>query len=90
MKQKVFITGITGMVGSHLADYISNNTDWEIHGLCRWRSPLINLENHIENINNGKNFFLHLKRLLFFVHQSQYTKINREWPLSKKLFNNFF
>tara|TARA_A100001035_G_C27778944_1_gene500630 strand:+ start:278 stop:1285 length:1008 start_codon:yes stop_codon:yes gene_type:complete len=59
MKPKVFITGITGMVGSHLADYISNNTDWEIHGLCRWRSPLINLENHIENINNGKNFFLH-------------------------------
>jgi GDPmannose 4,6-dehydratase len=35
-----FITGITGMVGSHLADYLIANTDWEIHGLLRWRSPL--------------------------------------------------
>ena len=30
--KRVFITGITGMVGSHLLDYLLNNTDWEIHG----------------------------------------------------------
>jgi GDPmannose 4,6-dehydratase len=24
------ITGISGMVGSHLADYLIENTDWEI------------------------------------------------------------
>ena len=40
MKRNVaLITGITGMVGSHLADYLLSNTDWEIIGLCRWRSP---------------------------------------------------
>jgi len=27
---KVLITGITGMVGSHLADYLLEHTDWDI------------------------------------------------------------
>ena len=31
------ITGITGMVASHLTDYVLDNTDWEIVGLERWR-----------------------------------------------------
>ena len=45
MKRKVaLITGITGMVGSHLADYLLTNTDWDIVGICRWRSPLDNVE----------------------------------------------
>ena len=47
------------MVGSHLADFLLNNTDWEIHGLIRWRSPLDNIENLIENINNENRVFLH-------------------------------
>jgi GDP-mannose 4,6-dehydratase len=41
---QVLITGITGMVGSHLAEYIvSNHPSVEIHGLVRWRSPLDNI-----------------------------------------------
>ena len=47
------ITGITGMVGSHLADYLIDNTDWEVVGLARWRSPLDNLERHLDAINRG-------------------------------------
>jgi len=47
------------MVGSHLADFLLNNTDWEIHGLIRWRSPLDNIENLIENINDENRVFLH-------------------------------
>lgn len=46
-----FITGITGMVGSHLADYLLENTDWDIVGLCRWRSPLDNIQHHVSLIN---------------------------------------
>lgn len=43
---KVLITGITGFVGSHLAEYIHGlNEDHEIYGLCRWRSPKDNLAN---------------------------------------------
>ena len=30
MAKKILITVITGMVGSHLADFIIKNTDWEI------------------------------------------------------------
>ena len=41
---KVLITGITGMVGSYLADYIlDNHPEVEVHGLIRWRSPLDNI-----------------------------------------------
>ena len=48
---RVFITGITGMVGSHLADYLLEKTDWEIFGLCRWRSPMDNLTHLVGRIN---------------------------------------
>ena len=47
------------MVGSHLADYLLENTDWEIHGLIRWRSPLDNIENLVKNINIRDRVFLH-------------------------------
>ncbi len=56
---KAFITGITGMVGSHLADYLIDNTDWEIHGLIRWRSPLNNIENILQKINKKDRVYLH-------------------------------
>ena len=51
MKERVLITGITGMVGSHLADYLLENTDWDIFGMCRWRSPLDNVEHLIDRAN---------------------------------------
>jgi len=58
-KNKIaFITGITGMVGSHLADYIINNSDWDIVGLIRWRSSLDNISHLIENINENKKIKL--------------------------------
>jgi GDPmannose 4,6-dehydratase len=49
--KRAFITGFTGMVGSHLADYLLRETDWEIHGMLRWRSPLANIEHLIPRIN---------------------------------------
>jgi GDPmannose 4,6-dehydratase/GDP-4-dehydro-6-deoxy-D-mannose reductase len=40
----VLITGITGMVGSHLAEYIlAEHPEARVHGLVRWRSPLDNI-----------------------------------------------
>jgi GDPmannose 4,6-dehydratase len=52
MKKIAFITGITGMVGSHLAEYLIENTDWDIVVLIRWRSPLDNIRSLIDSINN--------------------------------------
>ena len=56
---KAFITGITGMVGSHLAEFLLEETDWEIHGLIRWRSPLDNIESLVSRINEKDRVFLH-------------------------------
>tara|TARA_B100002019_G_scaffold290623_1_gene308719 strand:- start:8060 stop:9088 length:1029 start_codon:yes stop_codon:yes gene_type:complete len=53
------ITGISGMVGSHLAEYLMSHTDWSIHGLIRWRSPLENLENIIPYVNNQQRVYFH-------------------------------
>ena len=53
MKPRALITGITGMVGSHLADYLLANTDWDIYGMLRWRSPLDNIEQLLPEVNRG-------------------------------------
>ena len=69
MKCKALITGVTGMVGSHLADYLLANTDWEIYGVCRWRSPLDNVTHLLDRANR--------KDRLFF----QYADLNDEISL---------
>jgi GDPmannose 4,6-dehydratase/GDP-4-dehydro-6-deoxy-D-mannose reductase len=49
---RVLITGITGMVGSHLAEYIlENHPDIEVHGLVRWRSPTDNIQGILNRIS---------------------------------------
>lgn len=58
-KKNALITGVTGMVGSHLTDYLLENTDWDIHGMCRWRSPFNNIEHLFTRINNKDRVFLH-------------------------------
>ncbi len=52
MTKRVLITGITGMVGSHLADFLLDNTDWDIYGLCRWNDNFENLEHLFRRINS--------------------------------------
>ena len=43
---------MTGMVGSHLTDYLLEHTDWNIVGMLRWRSDLDNIAHLIDKINN--------------------------------------
>jgi len=54
----VLITGITGMVGSHLADYLLENTDWKIYGLARWNDSLENIEHLSSEINSKERIEL--------------------------------
>lgn len=56
-KKKALITGITGMVGSHLADYLLDNTDWDIYGVCRWRSPLDNVSHLLDRANKKDRLY---------------------------------
>jgi GDP-mannose 4,6-dehydratase len=49
---KILITGLTGMVGSHLAEYIlTSHPGVEVHGLVRWRSPLDNIRQILPQIH---------------------------------------
>ncbi|MGE3538417.1 MAG: GDP-mannose 4,6-dehydratase [Candidatus Tectimicrobiota bacterium] len=57
---KALITGITGMVGSHLADFLLQHTDWHIYGMCRWRSPLDNVKHLLSRANQqDRVYFLY-------------------------------
>lgn len=51
-KRKILITGITGFVGSHLAEYILDaRHDFEIIGFARWRSPKDNIIHLLDSIS---------------------------------------
>jgi len=58
MKKIVLITGMTGMVGSHMADFLLESTDWDIYGMQRWRSPLDNIMHLMPRINAKDRVFV--------------------------------
>jgi len=48
---RVLITGIAGMVGSHLADYIlENHPDVEVHGIITWGSSIENIKHIADKV----------------------------------------
>lgn len=48
---RALITGITGFVGSHLAEYIlANHPDTPVFGMKRWRSPKDNIRNILDRV----------------------------------------
>lgn len=51
---RALITGATGFVGSHLAEYLVEHTGWDIDLMARWRSPLDNIASLVQmaNYNN--------------------------------------
>ncbi len=46
------------MVGSHLADFLLEHTDWDVYGLLRWRSPLDNISHLLPRANAGDRVHL--------------------------------
>ena len=50
MAVRVLITGITGMAGSHLADYCLTLPDVQVFGIKRWRSRTENIEHLAEKV----------------------------------------
>jgi GDP-4-dehydro-6-deoxy-D-mannose reductase len=51
MPTKVLITGITGFVGSHLADHFLAQDGYEVWGTMRWRSRRENIEHLTDKIH---------------------------------------
>ena len=59
MAKKVLITGATGQVGSLLADYLVENTSFEVIGMMRWQEPMDNLYHLTNKINRNDRISLY-------------------------------
>lgn len=46
------------MVGSHLVDFLLDNTDWDIYGFLRWNDDLSNIQHLMPRINEKKRVHL--------------------------------
>lgn len=69
---KVLITGITGFVGSHLADYILQNfPKVQILGLARWRSSVENIEHIHDKVGLEYGDLLDLPSLKAILSRNQ-------------------
>ena len=66
-KNKVLITGITGQVGSQLADFILANTDWNIIGVMRWQEPIDNIIHLTKLINRKERVYIENADLLDYA-----------------------
>jgi GDP-mannose 4,6-dehydratase len=74
---KVLITGITGMVGSHLAEYlVSSFPETEVHGLVRWRSPLRNIQKILPRITLHQGDLRDLNSLVLLLREVQPDRIH--------------
>jgi GDP-4-dehydro-6-deoxy-D-mannose reductase len=71
MKIKVVITGITGQVGSQLADFLLKYTDYEVIGMMRWQEPMDNLFHLSERINNKDRISI------YYADLNDYASLNR-------------
>lgn len=75
-RTNVLITGITGMVGSHLAEYIlEHHPDVTVHGLIRWRSPLTHIHHIAPRIKLHYGDLRDLHSLVKILEQSQPDRI---------------
>jgi GDPmannose 4,6-dehydratase/GDP-4-dehydro-6-deoxy-D-mannose reductase len=74
---KVLITGITGMVGSHLAEYLlSSFPEMEVHGLVRWRSPLRNIQKILPRIRLHQGDLRDLNSLVVLLREVRPDRIH--------------
>ncbi|MBI4967317.1 MAG: GDP-mannose 4,6-dehydratase [Rhodospirillales bacterium] len=73
---RVLITGITGMVGSHLADYIlAEKPGVAVHGLVRWRSPMDNIRSIRERIQLHQGDLRDLNSLVAVLKEARPDRI---------------
>ena len=71
MTNKLLITGITGQVGSQLADFVLDNTSWNIVGVMRWQEPMDNLYHLTDRINQKDRIEL------YYADLNDYSALSR-------------
>lgn len=74
MSKKILITGITGQVGSQLADYILEKTTYDVVGMMRWQEPMDNLYHLTTRINSKDRISLYYADLNDYASMSRMLK----------------
>lgn len=77
MIKTILITGITGQVGSQLADFILENTPYDVVGMMRWQEPLDNLYHLTDRINRKDRINLYYADLNDFSSLARMLKTVR-------------
>lgn len=71
VNKTILITGITGQVGSQLADYVLEHTQYDVVGMMRWQEPMDNLYHVTERINRKDRISI------YYADLSDYAAIAR-------------
>ena len=74
MKQKALITGFTGQVGSQLADYLLEHTDYDIIGMMRWQESMDNICHLSDRINKRDRLSVYYADLNDYASLGRMTK----------------
>ena len=88
---KALITGITGFVGSHMAEFLLGMKNMEVYGTYRWRSPFDNIEHikdkvHLVNceLNDSKSTYIAITKskpdVIFHLAAQSYVPVSFEEP----------
>ncbi len=71
MSKNILITGVTGQVGSQMADYVLEKTDFDVIGMMRWQEPMDNLYHLTGRINNKDRISLYYADLNDYAAMSR-------------------
>jgi GDP-4-dehydro-6-deoxy-D-mannose reductase len=71
MTKKILITGITGQVGSQLADFVLENSSYEVIGMMRWQESMDNLYHLTQRINRKDRI------TLYYADLNDYAALSR-------------
>ncbi|EMZ6591035.1 GDP-mannose 4,6-dehydratase [Campylobacter jejuni] len=71
MKKTALITGFTGQVGSQMADFLLENTDYDVIGMMRWQEPMDNIYHLSDRINKKDRISI------FYVDLNDYSSLQK-------------
>ena len=75
MAKRVLITGITGQVGSQLADYFLEHTSYDVIGMMRWQEPMDNIYHLTDRVNRKDRISLYYADLNDFSSLARMIKL---------------
>lgn len=74
---KALITGFTGQVGSQMADYLLENTDYEVIAMMRWQESMDNVYHLSDRINKKDRISI------FYADLNDYSSLQKLFETQK-------